>query len=278
MRKRKLWFVVGGIIIVIFIAFFIVLMAIDGIVKGAIEKYGSQYLGTKVTVSSVNLSIFGGDSIISGLSIANPPGYSEPYAIQANRIYLAVNLRSLFSDTVLIKMLDIDKPQIVYQTNLIGSSNLSTLANYSSNLQKQSSSQNRNTSPAIEKKSNSVIIQKLVIHDGKVTGSVAGIIGASLNLPKIEMSDLGKPGHGISFAQATGIVISAIVNSALSLNLDTLQNVGKAVGNTMQNVGKSAGSALQGVGSTAGKAVQGVGSAVGGVINSVFGSGSKNSN
>ena len=51
---------------------------LDGIVKKAIEDVGADVTQTSVDVSGVGIKLLDGKATISGLSVANPPGFSNP--------------------------------------------------------------------------------------------------------------------------------------------------------------------------------------------------------
>lgn len=57
---------------------------LDSFVAKTIETEGTKALGVPVKVSGVKLDLKQGLAGFSGLTIANPKGYTEPYAIQIN--------------------------------------------------------------------------------------------------------------------------------------------------------------------------------------------------
>ena len=52
--------------------------SLDKIIEGAIEKYGSEVTQTPVKVSGVKIGLASGEGSISGLSIGNPKGFTDP--------------------------------------------------------------------------------------------------------------------------------------------------------------------------------------------------------
>jgi hypothetical protein len=89
---------------------------LDGIIADMIESTGSEVLGTRVTVDQVTTSINNGTASVSGLTIANPPGYTDSLALDIPEIIAEVNYASQT-----IKSIEIESPNI--NAELIGSKN-----------------------------------------------------------------------------------------------------------------------------------------------------------
>ena len=75
--------VVIGVVVVLVLAVagagVFLLQNLDGIVKDLIEDIGTEVVGQKVSVADVKVNLAEGSASISGLSVANPPGFSaEP--------------------------------------------------------------------------------------------------------------------------------------------------------------------------------------------------------
>src|SRR3989338_5755768 len=137
---KKVAIVIGSIILLLAVVLFAIVMFINVIVEHTIEKYAPQYLGTQVSVDSVNLFLWQGAGIIDDLIIYNPPGYKSEYAIKIDEIRFKLALNTLFSNTVLINEIHIENPHIVYEKGILGKSNINTIVNYSGQSQSSSSS------------------------------------------------------------------------------------------------------------------------------------------
>jgi len=96
---------VGGLV-------FYGLQNIDSIIKTAVEKYGSEAVGTQVTLNSVNVDLGQGRIELHGLQVANPPGYTTPYAFALNQIAVQVNINSLSASPIVVDEITIDQPSI----------------------------------------------------------------------------------------------------------------------------------------------------------------------
>ncbi len=106
--------VVVAILVLLLLAgvavWYFVSFRLDGVIKQQIEQVGSRTLGTAVSVGSVTTDLKNGSLTISGITIANPPGYNNPHALTLNGIDAAVDYQSFD-----IKRVIIDKPEIVIE-------------------------------------------------------------------------------------------------------------------------------------------------------------------
>ena len=71
-----------AVVAVLAVAGFLLMGGLDRLIAKTIEEEGTKALGVPVKVSGVTLDITQGLAGISGLTIANPKGYEQPYAIQ----------------------------------------------------------------------------------------------------------------------------------------------------------------------------------------------------
>ncbi|MCZ6598806.1 MAG: hypothetical protein O7B99_14305 [Planctomycetota bacterium] len=78
-----------------------VVVFIDPIVRGTIERAGSSALGVETTVDAADVGLGSTTScVIEGIRIANPPGFASPHFFTMSRSSLEFSLGSLFSDTI----------------------------------------------------------------------------------------------------------------------------------------------------------------------------------
>lgn len=95
------------VVAVLAVAGFLLMGKLDSFIAETIETEGTKALGVPVKVAGVTLDIKQGLAGISGLTIANPEGYSKPYAIQLNEFSAEVDY-----STREIAAIIIDKPVI----------------------------------------------------------------------------------------------------------------------------------------------------------------------
>ena len=87
----------------------------DRAIKIGIETAATKALDVGVDVKDVDLSILGGSLSLQELVINNPPGYAHDNLLVLNKARVAVNIKSLMSDTVNIKEIKLDGVNIVME-------------------------------------------------------------------------------------------------------------------------------------------------------------------
>ena len=101
---------------------------LNEIVRTAIEEYGSEVLGTSVTVEEVSISLTDGKGRITGFKIAEPRGFGSGSAVSLGEIELGINLASIQKlDPLVIDLIRVDAPAVNYVVNAQGENNLTTL-------------------------------------------------------------------------------------------------------------------------------------------------------
>ena len=93
--KKTLLIVAGLIIAVIAGGVYYVLTNLDSLVKEAIEKYGSQATHTAVRVQGVNIQLKQASAAISGLTVANPKGFSSANAFSLGKIATSIDIKNV---------------------------------------------------------------------------------------------------------------------------------------------------------------------------------------
>lgn len=186
---KKVLLFLGIAAVIVAAALFFLISNIDAIVKKGIEQYGSEATGTKVGVLAVKLSLKEGEGSISGLSIGNPRGYSDPNAFSLEDITVKIDTASVTKDPVVIEMVRISAPRVVYEINESGKANFNQIKK---NL---GVGQGKSEVSAKEErgKDKNIVIKDFVIESGKVDIRVAALSGKpiSATLPTLRLTNLG---------------------------------------------------------------------------------------
>lgn len=125
--KKTLLIVVVLLIAVIAGGVYYVLTNLDSLVKEAIEKYGSQATHTEVRVQSVNIRLKDAAAAISGLTVANPKGFSGANAFSLGQIATRLDVKATSKDKIVINEVRIQKPEVFYEVNADKQGNLNLL-------------------------------------------------------------------------------------------------------------------------------------------------------
>lgn len=103
--------VIAGIVLVLIIAVVgagvYLMQNIDGMVKGMIEEVGSETTGSDVRVAAVEIDLGAGSARINGLTVANPPGFSDEPLLTLDTIDVAIDTSSLTGDVYVINRIDV---------------------------------------------------------------------------------------------------------------------------------------------------------------------------
>lgn len=245
---------------------------LEPIVKKAVNKYGSQITGTEVTLGGFKLSPLSGEAELTGIRVANPKGYQEPYILSVGSVYAKLNVKSVLEPVIVVEQIRITEPAISYELKDVTMSNVSELL---ANINKNTSSAGAGTEDAAQKpakaeteaqpKGETGAGKKVVINLLNVTGGNINV-GASLGgkgatadvpLPDIQLKDIGRENgkEGKSIAETVSDVLKKILDTAyetvVKQGLSGLKNLAedgaKALEGAAQNLQESAKGLLQGI-------------------------------
>ncbi len=226
--KKIIGFAVIAIVVVIAAAFIYLSMNYSSIVKAGVETYGPQYTKTKVELGGVDASLLAGEISINDFLIGNPKGFKTSHAFKVRTVKVVVDLGSLTGETIHIKEIVIDAPDIIYELGS-GGSNLQTIQK---NVSQASGTGAGKAAKDDGGEGPKVIIDNLYIRNAKVALS-AGMLGGKkipVPVPDIHLKDIGKDskdGKGASLGEAAAKVMDAITGSvtksASAINLDAIK-------------------------------------------------------
>lgn len=192
---------------------------LNGLVKTAIEKYGSEMTQARVSVSGVDLSPTDGKGALSRLSLGNPKGFKTDHAFNVGLIELALEPASLVEEVILIRKINIDAPDIIFEKSDSGTNFDAIQRNVERYLGAGKKADKKEHSP-----SKKMIIDSLVIRNAKVNYN--GLL--DFKLPDIELRNIGKKSGGATSAQVTKAIIAEL-NKKISIEIAKVAAVG-AVG------------------------------------------------
>ncbi len=184
-------------------------------VQKAIVKYGAASTQATVKLDGVKILVKNGIAAIAGLGVGNPADFSDEKALSFGSVFVQIDTDSLKTKgPLVIKSIVIDKPQINYEINANGQSNLQVLVN---NVQAYLSKLSRTTGVPGEVKEESkagplMIIGGLMVTNAQALISTAPLQGKklSVNLPPIQLANIGKNENGIVPERAAQAILGAI--------------------------------------------------------------------
>ncbi len=203
-----------GIVLAILIGIIVYsVLSLDDIVKGAIETYGSQAIGTKVRVEKVSINLKNGVAVIRGLRVANPGGFSTHDIFTLAMIRVEIDTDSVLKNPVVLDKVIVRNPEFFYEINRSGQSNVDVLKK---RLTPGGAKAKAGKGPAPAREQVKMIIRRLVVENGRATVKIAALGGKQqrVGIPRIVLTDVGKKSGG-----ATAVEVARILGAKLVKNI-----------------------------------------------------------
>ena len=221
---------------------------LDGAIRRGVETVGPMVTKVDVKLAGVSLSLLSGSGKITGLVVGNPEGYKTPSAIQVGRASLAVQPGSIFSDKVVIRSVDVQAPEITFETDLKGNNLSKIIANVDETT--GGADKAKPSDPAQKKASKKLQVDDFRITGGKIHVSVTALGGQSVTvpLPEIHLTGLGQGPEGITAAELTKTVLHSIEKESIKAASGTVTDLSKQAANQLtKGLGTNATGAVESV-------------------------------
>lgn len=165
-------------------------------IRVQIEQQGSRYLGTDVSVGSVELALTEGRLTINKLHIKNPKGFSNADAFSVDAITL--DLGEVLKEPYVVQTISIGAPTFLYELDAGGQGNLIVLKNnLAANLPKS-----ENEPTAKDSANPLVIVENIKVSDVGLKFDFESLSTGDLNieqkvyevtLPTFKAGPIGQP-------------------------------------------------------------------------------------
>lgn len=180
-------------------------LLVDPAARRLVERQGSAALGVATELGSASVRPFAGRVAIDDLSVANPPGFEAAHLLEVDGGHLEVDLRSLLADEVHAGRLELSGVRLSIERGAAGTNVRAVLEN----LEESGGGAREKT----------FVVDELLLRDVEVEISVALPGAAPLRrhvaLPEIRLEDVGEHSKGRTLSQLVGIVLEAVLRSAL---------------------------------------------------------------
>ncbi|MCB9988023.1 MAG: hypothetical protein H6868_01670 [Rhodospirillales bacterium] len=210
MAKQKKTSIVPGMI-----AGFVMLLIVGGaflylnfgnIAKVLTEKIGSETLGVRVSLTKMDIAPQEKRVDVSGLKIANPPGYKKPQVLTVDTIRVVGE--SFSKELLVFKEITVSGTNI----NMEVTENGTNLSDLKKNIKPKASADEKTASGEPIK----VIIRKLTIDDATLSPAVMLIDRdmAPVTMPDLVMTGIGQKTNGVLVSEAVAQVLDRVTKEA----------------------------------------------------------------
>ena len=240
--KKKILIGLGlGLVAVIVIAVIVVGFFLGDVIKAGMETIGPKVTQSSLTVSSVHVGILTGSAGVNDLVLGNPEGFKATNAISVGKASVSVAPFSVLSDKIVIKSVEVRSPEITFEGNPFGANNLKKIMDnvnaFIGGAEAKPADTNAPAPTGAKKPA-----KKLQVDDFLITGAKVHFNGATLPLPDIHFSDLGKGPEGITAGDLIKKVLGEITTATVKAVAGSVGDAGKAIGGEASKLGKSIGS------------------------------------
>ena len=201
-----------------------------GFIKAQIEKQGSTFLGTQVSVVSVDLALSQARLTISDIDVENPQGFSQSDAFSLGSI--TVDLGNVSGEPFTVQNVTLNAPEVLYEVDASGKGNLLVLkdqlmANLPKSEPPPSDEPGMNPLVIIENVTVSNVRLKLNFEKLNTGGLDIGEKVYEVTLPTFEAGSIGKP-SGIPADQAGAAIANAMLDNIIDAAKDEAKKRAKA--------------------------------------------------
>ena len=244
---KKVISIIVALVVILIVVLLVALLSLGTTVRIGGEKIVSELTKCETHIGDAKINAFTGHVILKDVYIKNPKQDSEGNETKfANEDFFKLGnfevdlaMTTLLSDEIHVTKVYIEAPEVTFEKTPLSESNLSIImTNVNKFMPPKDEQKEEEKEPEKEedKEGKKFVIDDLLIKDVKVNVSSFGLT-APLIIPEIKIQNLGKPGEGITAAEAIKITFTSLFTSIF----EGVKKLGVAV----IDLGKSAGEAIK---------------------------------
>lgn len=204
--------VVVGLLLLLLVAGVAAFLFVDSLVVKAVEHGGTHALGVETRLADASIGITSGEFGLSGLAVANPPGFELPSFLELRAANLELPLSTLMEEHITIPALTLEGIVLDLERNASGT-------NYGlilENLQRFESGEAPEPEEGPAEPGKKFTLKRLVIRDVRANVNLLPAGGEltklSLAIPEIVAEDLG---NDMTLSQICAVVVKLLVQGAI---------------------------------------------------------------
>lgn len=219
--------------VVIVAAVVVVFLQLNTIVKKAVETVGPQLTKVEIKLAGANISPLSGSGQLSGLFVGNPEGYKTPSAIKVGDVKVVVAVSSLLSDTIRIKEIKIQAPEITFEGGFGGNNISKILENVKAATGGDQAT--AKTAPASQKPGKKFYVQDITVEGARLNASITGFGGKELTLPlpPLHLQNVGTENMGVTAGELVKQILEPLLASVTKA---VAEGAGKGAGESVNKV------------------------------------------
>lgn len=203
---KKLFIILGGLLVLLIIFIAVALTNLGPIIKKAVNTYGPEITRTEVQLKEVDVSLFQGEASLSGFLLGNPKGFKTPHAMTVQSVHVNISEKTIAKDPVIIDTIQVRAPDINYELKGKTDNFRALLENIkeSTGAKEAPAEKQPETGDKKKKPSKNILIKEFILTGGTVhlVSSILKEKSVSVALPDIRLQDIGKKGEGTTPAKA----------------------------------------------------------------------------
>jgi uncharacterized protein involved in outer membrane biogenesis len=209
--------IVGAVVAIVLIAgiaaAFYLLSNLNSLVARAIEQHGSDATDTDVSVFGVDISLREGRGSITDLRVASPDGYEAHDAFSLGDIILAIDIKSVRKEPVVIDEIRIRALVVNAEITKNGASNIDELRKRVASHTATKAGDSDESSGETKR----IRIKRFVFEEGKVEvdASALGLQERTIPLPEIRLNDVGGA-NGATPDEIAKIILATVAKDVTS--------------------------------------------------------------
>lgn len=240
-----------GLLLLVLLALGTALVFLDPIVGAAIGKGASYATGVEAGVESVDVGLRDGSFELTGLRLANPPGFASPHFLKLGKARAQCDKGTVLSDRIEMQEFVLDGLDVALERNAQGS-NWGRILDH---VEKVSGPAAEPPEEPASGPGRSLSIRRIEIRGVKVALTLADVpIGAgthALELPAIVIADFKSDGSTLEIvakltrAIVTGVLEQSVRSGGGVFPKDVLASLGDGLAGLEKQLGEEASKAIE---------------------------------